>query len=50
MSSFAWMEMLKALATFFRIYNVERASSSATNVREGFFVKNDECNVRIIRR
>ncbi|KAJ5711025.1 cytochrome P450 [Penicillium malachiteum] len=45
--NFAWMEMLKTLATIFRLYEVERMNELETEVREGFFVKNSECNVRI---
>ncbi|KAJ5692356.1 LEC14B protein [Penicillium macrosclerotiorum] len=43
--NFAWMEMLKTLATIFKVYRIERAHLQDTQVREGFFVKNSECRV-----
>ncbi|KAJ5861995.1 cytochrome P450 [Penicillium solitum] len=43
--NFAWMEMLKTLATVFKLFIVERTRTLGTEVREGFFVKNSECNV-----
>lgn len=37
--------MLKTLATVFKLFIVERTRTLGTEVREGFFVKNSECNV-----
>lgn len=48
--SFAWMEMTKTLATILRLFKVERTTSVPSKVREGFFVKITECNVRITSR
>ncbi|KAJ5299697.1 cytochrome P450 [Penicillium atrosanguineum] len=48
--NFAWMEILKTLATLFKLFDIQRACPVETQVREGFFVKNSECQVRITRR
>ncbi|KAF2501404.1 cytochrome P450 [Lophium mytilinum] len=45
--NFAWMEMLKTLATIFRLFQFERTISVPSESREGFFVKVIECNVRV---
>ncbi|KAL3421834.1 benzoate 4-monooxygenase [Phlyctema vagabunda] len=45
--NFAWMEMLKTLATIFRLFKFERTISRPSDSREGFFVKITECNVKI---
>ncbi|KAF9691827.1 hypothetical protein EKO04_010193 [Ascochyta lentis] len=37
--NFAWMEILKALAIIFKLFNVQRSNSQATVIREGFFQK-----------
>lgn len=42
--------MLKILARIFKRFAVERTNASVTHVREGFFVKNSECSVRIMQR
>ncbi|GAD97032.1 predicted protein [Paecilomyces variotii No. 5] len=48
--NFAWMEILKAMATLFRLFHVERAKSEETTYREGFFNKATECAVVLKRR
>ncbi|KAJ6111186.1 hypothetical protein N7486_003421 [Penicillium sp. IBT 16267x] len=48
--NFAWMEMLKALATLFKMFEVRRIVTSQTAIREGFFVKNIECKIRLQER
>jgi benzoate 4-monooxygenase len=48
--SFAVMEILKATAVLFRLFNVTRIKSSATVLREGFFNKSMECTAAIERR
>ncbi|KAG4413069.1 hypothetical protein IFR04_013791 [Cadophora malorum] len=45
--NFAWMEILKTLATIFRLFKFERSISGPTETREGFFVKVTECNVML---
>ncbi|KFZ04580.1 hypothetical protein V502_10043, partial [Pseudogymnoascus sp. VKM F-4520 (FW-2644)] len=45
--NFAWMEMAKTLATIFRLFRFERITNTASKTRKGFFVKVEECNVRI---
>lgn len=42
--------MLKTLGTLFKLFSIERATTLDTEVREGFFVKNSECKVKITRR
>jgi len=49
-ASFAWMEMMKAMATLFRLFEVRRLRDDATVLREGFFVKSTECWVAIKHR
>lgn len=44
------MEMLKTLATIFRLFKFERSISGPTEMREGFFVKVTECNVMVSPR
>ncbi len=48
--SFAWMEMMKTLATVFRLFNFVRSTTSVTELREGFFVKAKECWIEVERR
>lgn len=48
--SFAWMEIVKTLATLFRLFDVERTNHDPTIIREGFFNKAAECNVLLKRR
>ena len=48
--SFAWMEIMKAMATLFRIFEVTRLREEATVLREGFFVKSAECWVALKKR
>ncbi|EFX03912.1 FAD linked oxidase domain containing protein [Grosmannia clavigera kw1407] len=48
--NFAWMEVIKTLATLFRVFEFIRTRSGLTELREGFFVKAKECTVRISRR
>ena len=43
--SFAWMEMTKTLATLFKLFSFERAINAPTILREGFFLKAEECKV-----
>ncbi|RLL95791.1 hypothetical protein CFD26_105006 [Aspergillus turcosus] len=45
--NFAWMEMLKTLATLFRLFDLERVHTDETGVSEGFFMKNKECKIRV---
>jgi benzoate 4-monooxygenase len=44
------MEIVKALATLFRLFDVERTTRNPTVIREGFFNKAAECNVLLKRR
>ena len=44
------MEMTKAIATLFRLFEVTRLREEATVVREGFFVKSTECWVSLKTR
>jgi benzoate 4-monooxygenase len=44
------MEIVKTLATLFRLFGVERTNKKATVIREGFFNKAAECNVLLWRR
>ncbi|KAI1044935.1 hypothetical protein LB505_013922 [Fusarium chuoi] len=48
--SFAWMEILKAVAVVFKLFNVRRINPEPTVVREGFFNKAVECEVEIHKR
>lgn len=48
--SFAWMEILKSMATLFRLFDVSRTKSEPTTLREGFFNKSTECATTIRRR
>jgi hypothetical protein len=41
------MEMVKMLGTVFKEFNVTRAKTSPTELREGFFVKATECLVTL---
>ncbi|EUC43620.1 hypothetical protein COCMIDRAFT_100407 [Bipolaris oryzae ATCC 44560] len=41
--SFAWMEILKAVAVSFRLFEVKRVNKTPTVIREGFFNKASEC-------
>jgi len=47
--SFAWAEVLKAMALLFKLYDVERSHGKPTVLREGFFNKATECEV-VLRR
>jgi benzoate 4-monooxygenase len=49
-TSFAWMEILKAVVTVFKLFDVKRMNPKPTVVREGFFNKAVECKVEIRRR
>jgi hypothetical protein len=42
--------MLKTLGTIFKLFSIERATTLDTEVREGFFMKNSECRVKIKKR
>jgi hypothetical protein len=42
--------MLKTLATLFRLFDLERIHTDETDIREGFFVKNKECKIRLAQR
>lgn len=44
------MEMLKALATIFKLFEVKRIQTNRTAVREGFFVKSMECKIELKER
>ncbi|KAM5453020.1 hypothetical protein McanMca71_000798 [Microsporum canis] len=48
--SFAWMELTKTIAMLFRIFDIARAWNESTALREGFFLKCEECYVVIKRR
>ncbi|KNG90019.1 hypothetical protein ANOM_001587, partial [Aspergillus nomiae NRRL 13137] len=48
--NFAWMEILKTLATLFKLYQLERVSVGETMLQEGFFVKTRECEIALRRR
>lgn len=48
--TFAWMEVTKAMAALFRIFDVRRSRKEPTSLREGFFVKSAECWVSVQRR
>lgn len=48
--SFAWMEILKAVAVVFKLFDVRRINPEPTVVREGFFNKAVECEVEIHKR
>lgn len=41
--NFAWMEVLKAVAILFKLFDVERVNKKPTVIREGFFNKASEC-------
>lgn len=49
-SSFAWMEILKAMALLFKLFDVERLNDKPTMIREGFFNKAAECEVKLRKR
>jgi hypothetical protein len=49
-SSFAWMEILKAMVLLFKLFDVERLNDKPTVIREGFFNKAAECEVKVRRR
>lgn len=40
---FAWMEILKAVAVLFKLFDTERVNKKPTIIREGFFNKTSEC-------
>lgn len=42
--------MLKTLATLFKLFHLERVSVGDTVLREGFFMKSQECEVVLKRR
>ncbi|QGI76992.1 hypothetical protein CEK25_001898 [Fusarium fujikuroi] len=48
--NFAWMEILKAVAVVFKLFDVRRINLEPTVVREGFFNKAVECEVEIHKR
>lgn len=48
--SFAWTEMIKTIATLLRSFTIERIANGPTEIREGFFNKIGECNVRLHSR
>lgn len=48
--SFAWMEILKAVVLVFKHFEVERLNDNPTTIKEGFFNKASECEVRIRKR
>ncbi|KAG4266797.1 hypothetical protein FPRO04_13092 [Fusarium proliferatum] len=48
--NFAWMEILKAVAVVFKLFDVRRINPEPTVVREGFFNKAVECEVEIHKR
>ncbi|EMD84995.1 hypothetical protein COCC4DRAFT_154476 [Bipolaris maydis ATCC 48331] len=48
--NFAWMEILKAVVVVFKIFDVKRTNPHPTVVREGFFNKATECEVRLQKR
>ncbi|EXL71481.1 hypothetical protein FOPG_12784 [Fusarium oxysporum f. sp. conglutinans race 2 54008] len=48
--NFAWMEILKAVAVVFKLFDVKRMNPKPTVVREGFFNKAVECEVEIRKR
>lgn len=43
--NFAWTEIMKTLATLFRLFEVTRARETPSDLREGFFNKIGECEV-----
>jgi benzoate 4-monooxygenase len=49
-ASFAWMEILKAVAIVFKLFDVKRMNPKPTVIREGFFNKAVECEVEIHKR
>ena len=49
-ASFAWMEILKAVAVVFKLFHVKRINPAPTVIREGFFNKAVECEVEIHKR
>lgn len=50
-ASFAWMEMIKTLATLFKTFRFERlGKEKSTVLHEGFFVKAEECWVEVTVR
>ncbi|KAJ6194680.1 cytochrome P450, partial [Bipolaris maydis] len=40
---FAWMDILKAVAVLFKLFDTERVNKKPTIIREGFFNKTSEC-------
>ena len=48
--SFAWMEILKSMATLFRLFDIVRTKAEPTVIREGFFNKAAECTAIIEHR
>ncbi|KAK2690182.1 hypothetical protein QWA68_010903 [Fusarium oxysporum] len=48
--NFAWMEILKAVAIVFKLFDVKRMNPKPTVIREGFFNKAVECEVEIHKR
>lgn len=49
-NSFAWMEILKTLVVVLKRFDLQRAKSEPTIIREGFFNKAQECNIYLSRR
>ncbi|KAL3440815.1 cytochrome P450 [Aspergillus insuetus] len=48
--NFAWMEIFKTLTALFKLFHIERVSVGETQLREGFFVKTNECHITVRRR
>lgn len=44
------MEIVKTLATLFKLFDVERTNKDPTVVREGFFNKAAECTALLKQR
>lgn len=44
------MEIFKTLAALFRLLDVQRVPVGDTQLREGFFVKTNECHITLSRR
>ncbi|KAK4498099.1 hypothetical protein PRZ48_010755 [Zasmidium cellare] len=47
---FAWMEILKTIALVFKMFRVERRGKGESRLREGVFLKMEECFVVLERR
>ncbi|KAK7227435.1 hypothetical protein V2G26_015438 [Clonostachys chloroleuca] len=48
--NFAWMEILKTTAVILKLFSIERTNINPTVMKEGFFNKAAECEVKIKRR